>query len=146
MATKKTTQKKKTSTKKTKTKEEKVNLTFRPYAGNAKVFTARLMKKDFDIVDGKKIEKIVPKIEGLPKILRVRVNEVYPVTQDQLKALQESGLVESDEEYHKRQDFLKALGKQHPRKLSYDQIEEDYINNAGVRQFEEFYSDKLSIL
>ena len=47
----------------------------------------------------------VPAIEGLPIDFIVKKGEIVEVTQDQFKALQDRGHVETDEEYQARQDF-----------------------------------------
>lgn len=138
MAKKKETQKKETTK-----KSSKIKLTFQPMVASAKVLRVRLVKKEWQEINGRQVEISVPKIKGLPEILEVAKGEVIEVSKTQFEQLQQLGCVETDEEYKKRQQFIDSLGDQHPQKLTYDQIDKDYVNNAGLRDFERLYTDKL---
>lgn len=142
---KKTTAKKTTAKKTTKkSKPKTIQLTFKPMTGSSvKRMKIQLRKKEWQNINGRQVERNVPLIEGLPEYLVVEKDEIIEVTPDQYDALVDMKCVETEEEYQKRLEFVDNLGKQHPQKLTYDQIEEDYVNGASIRRFEEFYKDKL---
>lgn len=138
MAEKKKTQKKSKST-----TGKKIKLTFQPMVASAKQVRYQLKRKEWQEVNGRQVEVTVPMVEGLPEILVVNKGEIIEVTKKQFEELQKLGCVESDEEYKVRQNFLDSLGEQHPQKLTYDQIDKDYVNNASLKEFEKLYTDKL---
>lgn len=138
MAEKKKTQKKSKST-----AGKKIKLTFQPMVASAKQARYQLKRKEWQDVNGRQVEVTVPMVEGLPEVLVVNKGEIIEVTKKQFEELQKLGCVESDEEYKVRQNFLDSLGEQHPQKLTYDQIDKDYVNNASLKEFEKLYTDKL---
>lgn len=142
MATKKTTKK---STKKSTKKDETIKLTYKPVDGGstAKQLTFQLRKKEFQEINGRQMERNVPLIEGLPMRLTVEKDQILEVTPEQYELLVDMKCVESEKEYKARQEFVDNLGRQHPQKLKYEEIDQDYVNGASARQFEKFYADKL---
>lgn len=120
MARKKTTQKK-TTTKKASKKDEEIKLTFRPIASGAKEINLLLKTKKMEEKDGRTVQVTAPLIEGLPVIFTVQRDEVVTVTPAQYAELEKLGLVETEEEYQKRKDFVDNLQDQHPEMLSYEQ-------------------------
>ena len=76
--------------------------------------------------------------------LTVKKGEVINVTEEQFKALQEKGHVETDEEYQKRQNFIDNLSAQHPETLTWEMIVAEGSNFATLRDSQDIiYNDKL---
>lgn len=142
MAAKKTTASKTKSKKSTK-KDEKIKLTYRPIASAARVYICRLVKKEWQDRDGRRVEVTVPRIEGLPTLLEVKKDEVIEVTKVQLEQLEECGFVETQEEYEKRQKFVDNLDPQHPDTLTFDQLSGKGQKFMTVRDSLYVYDDKL---
>lgn len=151
MASKKATSTKSTKSKKgsksttsKKTEPKMVNLTFAPILSAADQFSALLRQKIVTESYGTEIVNYAPKIEGLPMILTVRKNEIYPVTEEQFAQLQDLGLAETDEEYKAREKFIDELSEQHPRKLTWEMILAEGSNFATLYQSQfVIYNDKL---
>lgn len=141
-ASKKTTEKK-TTEKSTKKSSNKIQLTFRPLVGGAKAMNVILKTQKFEERDGRNVAVDVPLIEGLPEKLTVHRDEVIEVTKAQYDELMNLGLVETDEEYQERQDFVDNIESQHPDKLSFSQLE----GNGGFLTLRDsqhkIYMDKL---
>lgn len=135
----------KTTTKKTTTKksEDKILLTFRPVASAARKFIGRLQTKEFQEQNGKQVEVLVPRIEGLPMKLEVAKDEVIEVTPEQLAELEKCGFVETEEEYKARQQFVDNLDPQHPDSLTYEQLDGKGRQFMTTRQSNYVYTDKL---
>lgn len=142
MAARKTTSKTKPR-KTTAKKNEKIRLTYRPIASAARVYVCRLVKKEWQDRDGRRVEVTVPRIEGLPTLLEVKKDEVIEVTQSQLEQLQECGFVETQEEYEARQKFVDNLDPQHPDTLTFDQLSGKGQKFMTVRESIYVYNDKL---
>lgn len=141
--TSKKTTTKKTTTKKTTKKSDKIKLTFRPLVGGAKAMNIILKTQKIEERDGRRMAVDAPLIEGLPEKLNIRRDEVLEVTQAQYDELMKLGLIETDEEYQERQDFVENLESQHPDKLSFNQLE----GNGGFLTLRDsqhkIYMDKL---
>ena len=141
MAEKKTTSK--TKSRKSTKKDEKIRLTYQPIASAARVYVCRLVRKEWQDRDGRRVEVTVPRIEGLPTLLEVKKDEVIEVTQSQLEQLQECGFVETQEEYEARQKFVDNLDPQHPDTLTFDQLSGRGQKFMTVRDSIYVYNDKL---
>lgn len=148
MAEKKTTEKKSKSTKskstKSKSTSSKIKLTFSPVASGAKEMRIPLKKKEFKEVNGRRVAVDVPLIDGLETTLIIRRDEVITVTKKQCDLLTEMGLVETEEEYKKRQAFVDNLKDQHPNKLSLAQMDGNTDGVLTMRDSQhKIYMDKL---
>lgn len=143
MAAKKSKSTKKTEKKTTKKTEEKILLTFQPVVSSARKFIGRLQMKEYQEQDGRRVEAIVPRIEGLPMKLVVNKDEVIEVTPKQFEELQACGFVETDEEYEARQQFVDNLDPQHPDSLTFDQLDGKGRQFMTPQQSERIYTDKL---
>lgn len=150
MAPKKKTETKKEKEAKKETKEtkskktSKVKITFAPIMGAAVQYKALLREKTIKKDYGREVASYVPAIEGLPIDFIVKKGEIVEVTQDQFKALQDRGHVETDEEYKARQDFIDNLSAQHPDTLSWDLIIAEGANFATLTDSQKIiYNDKL---
>lgn len=136
--------KKETKKKTTKKSDKKISLTFNPILGAADQYTALLRTKVVQKDYGRDVAAYAPAIEGLPMKLTVKKGEVINVTEEQFKALQEKGHVETDEEYQKRQNFIDNLSAQHPETLTWEMIVAEGSNFATLRDSQDIiYNDKL---
>ena len=134
---------KSTTKKTTKKSEKKILLTFKPVVSSARKFIGRLQMKDYQEKNGKRVEVVVPRIEGLPMKLEVAKDEVIEVTPAQLEELEKCGFVETEEEYKARQQFVDNLDPQHPDSLTYDQLDGKGRQFMTARQSDYIYTDKL---
>lgn len=133
MAKKKETTKK-SSTKKTSTK---IKLTYHPIGFTAPSINFPLRKKNEKGIN-------VPLIDGIPMDLEVKQGEVITVTKKQFEALQAENVVESDEEYKSRQDFLSGMKDQYPQTFSDLEIAERKGQLIGAHEKQRMiYNDKL---
>ena len=145
--TTKSTEKKETTKKTTKKsaskKEEKIQLTFMPVLTAATQFKMLLRNKTEAEVNGQKVLKTTPLIEGLPVEVIVRKGEILDVTPAQFKELQTLGYVESDEDYERRKQWINALPPQHPEKIPWKSIEKETSFWITLKDSEQIYNDKL---
>lgn len=138
--TKETKEKKEKKT----TKKSTIDLTFLPIMGAADQYTMLLREKVIKNDFGGEVAAYAPAVEGLPMKVTVRKGEILTVTQEQFEELQKRGHVESDEEYKKREAFVKNLSNQHPEVLTWDMIVSEGANFATLRDSQDIiYNDKL---
>ena len=117
MAEKKKTQKKKTTSK----KPSKIKLTYAPIGFGAEVMTFPLKTREYQEIDGRNVAVSVPLIKGLPMTLVMRKGEIIEVTKSQYEELKSLNLVETEEEYENRKNFIDNLSNQHPQ--TYNDLE-----------------------
>jgi len=142
MAAKKETKSK--SKTKSKAKPKKIQLTFAPIMSAAQKFRVLLRKREMKKVHGREVPVYSPLIEGLPMKLVVEKGQVIEVTQEQFEELQNRNWVETDEEYKRRQDFIKNMGAQHPETLTWDMIVAEGGNWSTLADSQHIvYNDKL---
>lgn len=140
MAEKKKTQKKKTTTK----KSSKIKLTYSPIGFGAEVMSFPLKTKEYQEIDGRRLAVSVPLIKGLPMDLTVQKGEVIEVTKAQYEELKELKLVETEEEYKARKQFIDNLENQHPQ--TYGDLEKaenlgQLLNSSDSQR--KIFNDKL---
>lgn len=139
MAAKKTT--KKSTTKKASTKSKNVFVTYDPVGFTAEQMSFPLRTKEFKggvLVD-------VPLVEGLPMDFTVRKGEKVELTPTQLEQLQAVRVVESDEEYKMRKDFIKNIPNQYPNTANDENTEAvKSLLTENDLQFR-IYNDRLII-
>lgn len=147
MAPKKST---KSTTKKEETKKETpkakktIQLTFAPMLSAATQYKMLLRKKVEKDVNGDTVLVNAPLIDGLPVEVIVKKGQIFNVTQEQYEALQNLGYVESDEDYARRQAYIKTLPPQHPdEKIPWHSIEQERPFWISLKDSEMIYDDKL---